>query len=109
MDPRTQVTVCFSGVQEVTVASGTKLLVAARKKQIPIRFSCAACQCGTCAVKVDPIHHLSVMREDEQKLLQKIGLPLDGTVRLSCQARAMSGHTDVDLEFQDQYEIPEDT
>lgn len=93
--------------QKVTidVEDNVKLLVAARRAQVPIRFGCAACSCGTCAVSVKTSDKdgLTPMRENERKLLNRMKLPLDGSVRLSCQARIQSGTCEVDLDFQDTY------
>lgn len=88
----------------VEVSSGTKLLVAAIRNKVPIRYGCAACQCGTCAVKIGGEDFiLSVLEEDEKKLLAKMSLSLDGSVRLSCRARLESGEVTVDLDFQETY------
>jgi hypothetical protein len=43
------------------------------------------------------------MRSDERALLERMGLPLDGSVRLACQTRAMAGEIAVDLDFQNTY------
>jgi len=92
--------------QTVSVPENTKILVAAVKHKIDIRFGCAACQCGTCgvAVTVDPEQaELSQMEPEEEKLLDRMGLATDGTVRLACRARIVNGKVDVDLSFQETY------
>lgn len=43
------------------------------------------------------------MGEDEKNLLEKMELPLDGTIRLACQSRILSGEVDIDLDFQATY------
>lgn len=87
---------------EIEVDTNTKILLAAKKGKIPLRYGCASCRCGTCAVQVSRAGALSVMRPDEEALLKRIGLPLDGTVRLSCQAR-ISDDVTVDISYQDTY------
>ncbi len=99
-------TVYFNvGPKSIEVDEGIKLLVAARKAQVEIRFGCASCRCGTCAVKVNVQNgKLSPMKAEEKDLLAKMLLPLDGSVRLACQARALAGDIYVDLNFQSQYD-----
>ncbi len=85
------------------VEANTKLLLSGRKAAVDIRFGCAACRCGTCAVKVlEGAQNLSAPKKDEEGLLQKLKLPLDGTVRLACEAR-VNGDCSIDLSFQDDY------
>ena len=43
------------------------------------------------------------MKDDESKLLGRLNLPQDGTIRLSCQTRIM-GDCAVDLNFQEEYD-----
>jgi ferredoxin len=88
----------------VTADEGTKILVAARKAQVEIRFGCASCRCGTCAVKVLDGSSLSLPRAEEIALLDRMALPLDGSVRLACQARLLGADVEVDLAFQLQYD-----
>jgi ferredoxin len=89
------------------VDSNTKILLAGRKAGAEVRFGCASCRCGTCGVKLtEGAQHLSPMKPDEEKLLKRLKLPTDGTVRLACQAR-INGDCVVDLDFQDTYN-PED-
>ena len=83
-------------------ASGVKLLVVARQARLPIRFGCAACACGTCAVLLTK-GQASPMNANEKQLLEKIKLPIDGKVRLSCQARVFDDDLEVDLSYQDKY------
>lgn len=81
-----------------------KLLVVARKNQIPIRFGCAACRCGTCAVKVSAPSGFSPMKPDETALLGRMRLPVSGEIRLACQAKYLGTiDADVDISFQDSY------
>jgi ferredoxin len=88
----------------IDAAKDTKLLVVARKNQIPIRFGCASARCGTCAVKVSDPSAFLPMQSNEESLLKRINLPTGGEVRLACQARN-SGTTDtmVDISFQETY------
>lgn len=90
------------GHLEVEVDSGSKVLLAAKKAKAPLRYGCAACRCGTCAVEVSPSASISPMRGDEEALLKRMNLPLDGTVRLSCQSRVV-GDVSIDISFQDKY------
>ena len=91
--------------QTVEVDPGTKLLVAARRHKIDIRFGCGACMCGLCGVRVIPDAEadLSPMREREKHLLETPGLPVDGSVRLACQTKIDRGECAVDLDFQSTY------
>lgn len=87
------------------VEPSTKLLVAANRNKLPIRFGCASCRCGTCGVKVTPSSGatLSPMKDNERELLARMRLSVDGSVRLACQARILDGEVDVDLDFQSSY------
>jgi ferredoxin len=86
------------------VEENTKLLVAANRNRIPIRFGCASCRCGTCGVKVEAARGaLSDMKDPEKQLLSRMGLATDGTVRLACQTRLMKDKVTVDLDFQNTY------
>ena len=89
----------------IEVDAGTKLLVAAKRAKVDIRFGCGACRCGTCAVslKLSEDTELSVMQDDERLLLTRIGLPIEGHVRLTCRAKILSGECTVDIAFQDTY------
>jgi ferredoxin len=81
-----------------------KLLVAARKNNIRIRFGCASCRCGTCGVKVGNPAAFHPMGVDESALLLRMRLSTAGDVRLSCQAKLVGTvDTDVDISFQDLY------
>ncbi len=98
---------------KVDVRAGSKVLVAAIKNKVDIRYGCSACRCGTCGVAVSagftengdlPLEKtLSSMEQQEKSLLEKMSLPLDGTVRLACQARVVAGEVEVDLGFQGTY------
>jgi len=96
---------------DLDVDSNTKILSAAIRAKVPIRFGCAACRCGTCGVKVSVQNdtntaatgELSAMAADEKGLLGRMSLPLDGTVRLACRTRLMKGEVVVDLDFQETY------
>ena len=79
-----------------------KLLAVALKNKVKIQYGCASCRCGTCGVAVRG-GGLSPMRESELKLLSRMKLPVDGSVRLACQARIESGDVVVDLDFQGSY------
>lgn len=90
------------GHLEAEVESGSKVLLAAKKAKAPLRYGCASCRCGTCAVEVTPPSSLSPMRADEEALLKRMNLPVDGTVRLSCQSRIV-GDISIDIAYQDTY------
>ena len=82
----------------------TKILLGARRAGVSIRFACASCRCGTCAVRIlEGQDQLSPMKEDERRLLAHLELPVDGSIRLSCQGR-VSGDCKVDLSFQNEYD-----
>ena len=85
------------------IESGTKILVAARKNQVPIRFGCGAARCGTCAVAVSGACTLSPMDDDERNLLNRMTLSLQGDVRLSCRTKVVDGEVIVDIDFQETY------
>lgn len=91
--------VCFE------VETNTKLLVVANRNKLPIRYGCASCRCGTCGIKIetDQSSNLSPMRSNERELLARMHLPVDGTVRLACQTRIVSGLVTIDLDFQNTY------
>lgn len=94
--------------KSVEVDDKTKLLLAGKKAGVTIRFACASCRCGTCGVAVVAGHQaLSAMKDDELKMLKRLKLPLDGSIRLSCQAR-IQGDCSIDLDFQNQYDTPDD-
>lgn len=97
--------ICFLPDQsKIEVDENTKILVAARKAKVDIRFGCASCRCGTCAVRVSTGGGtLKAPKDNEIHLLQEMNLPTDGSIRLSCQARVMSGELEVDLNFQNEY------
>ena len=88
---------------------GMKLLVAARKNKVPIRFGCAACSCGICIIKITEPSALHPMKPNEEALLRKLKVSTNGDVRLACQAK-LSGVVDavVDLSFQDTVDINPD-
>lgn len=92
--------------KSIEVAAQTKLLVAGIRLKIGIRYGCAACQCGTCAVEVKG--DLSPMEADEQALLTRMKLPADGSVRLACRAKTQNTDVEVDLDFQDSYSPDDD-
>ena len=87
----------------VTVEPNTKILVGARQGKVGIRYGCASCRCGTCAVRVEPVDELKPMSPQELELLQRMNLAIDGSIRLACQARIVSGQVAVDIDFQDSY------
>ncbi len=86
----------------IDVPAGTRLLAAARQAKVPIRYGCGAAQCGQCAVATSG--HLSPPASRESKLLRRLELPLDGSVRLACQASVEEGNVTVDLDFQDRWD-----
>ena len=89
----------------VNVPAGLKVLVAAIKNNIKIRYGCAACQCGTCGIKIiGGKSGLEPMKADEENLLKKMGLDLDGSKRLACRAKVLKDTIEVDLDFQNQYD-----
>lgn len=89
----------------LSVETNCKILVAANRNKIPIRFGCAACRCGTCGVKIDQANpgDLTPMKDNERELLAHMKLPIDGSVRLACQARIVTGDIIIDLDFQKSY------
>lgn len=85
----------------------TKLLLAGRKAGVTIRFACASCRCGTCCVAVaSGRESLSEMKPDELRMLKRLKLPQDGSIRLACQAR-VQGDCVIDLDFQNEYDTPD--
>ncbi|MEI6834658.1 MAG: 2Fe-2S iron-sulfur cluster-binding protein [bacterium] len=90
--------------KSVEATADQKLLITARKNQIPLRFGCASCRCGTCGVKVAPSEAFHPMSQDEFALLSRMKLPTTGEVRLACQAKQTGGQdATIDLSFQDTY------
>ena len=88
---------------EIEVETNTKILSAAMRAKVPIRYGCAACKCGTCGVQVEVNGELSTMASDEKTLLGRMNLATDGTIRLACRARIIKGEVLVDLDFQETY------
>lgn len=87
----------------VEAESNTKVLAVANRNKIAMRFGCASCRCGTCAVKVSSPQNLSAMKPDEKALLERMRLDSSGIIRLACQARIMENEVEIDLSFQDTY------
>lgn len=86
----------------IEVDLDTKILLASRKANVALRYGCASCRCGTCAVAVTPPAALTPMKQNEKELLERMKLPIDGTVRLSCQAK-ICADIEIDISFQDTY------
>ena len=87
----------------VKVQKNFSILLAAIRNKIDIRYGCAASRCGTCAVAIEKTSKVSKIQENELHLLKKMNLPLDGSVRLSCQTRVLEGPLVVDLSYQKKY------
>jgi len=85
------------------VEPNTKILAAATRNKVAIRFGCASCRCGTCGVAVSGDAELTPMRDDEKALLTRMGLATSGGIRLACQTRVTNGTALVDLSFQNTY------
>lgn len=86
----------------VEAPPGTKVLAAARQARIALRFGCASCRCGTCAIRLIS-GTLAAMEPNEEALLKVMKLPTDGQIRLACQARTTEDDVVIDLGFQDAY------
>jgi ferredoxin len=90
--------------QQYEVDADTKILAAAVRNKVNIRFGCGALRCGTCGVKVDSADGcLSPLKDDEKQMLEKLKLPVDGSVRMACRTRVVSGTIKIDLDFQPTY------
>ncbi len=90
--------------KEIEVQDGTKILAAAIKSKVPIRFGCGSCRCGSCGITWTGDATLSGMQNDEKALLEKMGLdPTTNNIRLACRAKVEQGEITVDLDFQDTY------
>jgi len=87
----------------IEVDAGTKLLAAATRSKVGIRFGCAALRCGTCGVKVSGTGELTPLAADEIAMLERLRLPTSGEVRMACRTKIMSGDVTIDLAFQDSY------
>lgn len=96
------------GTLSVEADVNSKLLLAANRAKTGLRFGCAAARCGTCTVKVSG-GALTPMTAGERLILEKLSLPLDGSIRLACQARVLSGEITVDIDYQDTVVIPEES
>jgi ferredoxin len=97
-------TIRFLPVQRsIEVPEQTKILVAANRMKIGLRFGCASCRCGTCGITVAGTGTVSPMQTNERELLERMGLNPNQGVRLACQTRIISGEIDVDLDFQNTY------
>lgn len=94
---------------QIEVEENTKVLVAARKVKANIRFGCASCRCGTCAVRLKMENSiLTPADEGELKMLKKLELDGMSDIRMACRTRIISGELEVDLDFQNEYEIPDE-
>ena len=83
----------------------TKLLQAAIRLKTDLRFGCAVCRCGQCAVRITKGHDsLSKMKDNEIDLLKDMNLDTSGEIRLACQARIDEQDIEVDQSFQDEYD-----
>ena len=92
------------GGESIEVNDGSKLLAAAVKAKVDIRYGCGALRCGTCAIKVVLAEgEISFLTPDEKAMLERLKLPVDGSVRMACRAKANSGKFELDLSFQDTY------
>ena len=93
------------GHEQFEVASNVKILAVAIRNKVDIRYGCASCRCGTCGIRIIAASdtHLSEMRPNEKELLEKMALPIDGSIRLACQTRLIDGSVTVDLTFQNEY------
>jgi ferredoxin len=80
-----------------------KVLATAVRNKVAIRYGCASCRCGTCAVRLSGDGDVTPMKEAEAALLAKMGLVTDGSIRLACQTRVMAGSVSVDVSFQNEY------
>lgn len=87
----------------VDVATNTKILSVAIKEKVGIRYGCASCRCGTCGVRIIGNATVSPMAADERALLEKMGLSIDGQIRLACRTKIVEGDLTVDLAFQNSY------
>jgi ferredoxin len=88
---------------EIDAPENAKILAMAVKNKIDIRYGCGACRCGTCGILIEVDGEVSGIQPNERELLERMHLPLDGTVRLACQTRVKSGTVRVDLDFQNRY------
>ncbi len=89
--------------EEIDVSENSKILAAAIRGKVDIRYGCAACRCGTCGVSIEVDGKIRPMEKDEKELLIRMGLPTDGHVRLACRARIEEGTVTVNLDFQETY------
>lgn len=88
----------------IDVEPKTKILVAAKAAKVDIRFGCAACRCGTCAVSVSDASAFMPMADDERALLARMNLSTVGDIRLSCRGRILEDRSaTVDIGFQITY------
>ena len=74
--------------REFDASPAYSILVSAQRAGVPLRHDCGGrALCGTCRAKVVS-GRLSPMSERERTRLSAVRVPLDGSVRLSCQSRA---------------------
>ena len=96
--------ICFEPKgKKIEVPTGLSILVSSIKNKISLNYGCAACQCGTCAIMLTVEGKVSKMETHEQKLLDRMSLPTDGSIRLACQVKVLEGTVTVDLSFQQKY------
>ena len=89
--------------KQIEVPPSMKILAGAIRNKINIRYSCGACQCGSCGIAVKVEGEVSPMEEEERKMLISLGLVTDGTVRMACRTKVLAGTVTVDLDFQQTY------
>jgi ferredoxin len=85
----------------IDVEPQTKILAAANKLKVGLRFGCGAARCGTCGVKIKGT--VAPKNSQESQLLTRLKLNDDETIRLACQTRVLESDIEVDLGFQDEY------
>lgn len=81
----------------VEVKENTKILAAAIRNKIVISYGCGACQCGMCFINIIKADDITPMEDDEKKLLTTLDHKTDGSVRLACKTKILSGEVIVDL------------
>ena len=82
----------------IEVKENTKILAAAIRNKITISYGCGACQCGMCFSNIVKADDITEMDNDEKELLTKLGHKTDGSIRLACKTKVISGDLVVDLE-----------
>ena len=89
----------------VEADSNSKILAVAIRNKINIRYGCGALRCGTCGIKINcEKGALSEITDDEQSMLNQLGLKASAGYRMACRAKILDGEVAANLDSQHDYD-----